>query len=84
MLEMWTGENAKFSLVDNPARYLLKRYKKKWKKHLHFIRLPVSQSGNWIPRVLSQWYCSGHGCGLDQLVIENEKGTKGRLDNVRV
>ena len=34
----------------------------------------MSTLGNWIPRVLSQWYCSGHECGFDQIVIENATG----------
>lgn len=45
-----------------------------WRSRVHFAVFPVSTLGNWIPRVLSQWYCSGHGCGLNQIVVENDKG----------
>jgi len=43
-----------------------------WLKRLHFVTLPVHQFGNWIPLVTSRWYCSGHGCGLDQLSVEGK------------
>lgn len=45
-----------------------------WISRMYFATFPVSTLGNWIPRVLSQWYCSGHGCGFDQIVIENAQG----------
>ena len=45
-----------------------------WLPRMYFATFPVSTLGNWIPRVLSQWYCSGHGCGFDQIVIENAQG----------
>ena len=45
-----------------------------WLKRLHFVTLPVHQFGNWIPLVTSRWYCSGHGCGLDQLSVEGKAG----------
>lgn len=45
-----------------------------WLSRVHIATFPVFTLGNWIPRVLSQWYCSGHGCGFAQIVIENDKG----------
>ena len=45
-----------------------------WLKRLHFITIPVHQFGNWIPLVTSRWYCSGHGCGLDQISFEGKAG----------
>ena len=51
-----------------------KEFIKDWMKRLHFVTLPVFQLGNWIPLVASRWYCTGHGCGLDQMAIETEKG----------
>jgi len=45
-----------------------------WISRMYFATFPVSTLGNWIPRVLSQWYCSGHGCGFNQIVIENARG----------
>ena len=45
-----------------------------WLKRLHFVTLPVHQFGNWIPLVTSRWYCSGHGCGLDQVSFEGKTG----------
>ena len=45
-----------------------------WLKRLHFVTLPVHQFGNWIPLVTSRWYCSGHGCGLDQVSFEGKAG----------
>lgn len=51
-----------------------KSFEESWISRLYFATFPVSTLGNWIPRVLSQWYCSGHGCGFDQIVIENAKG----------
>ena len=52
---------------------LLSNFMTNWSSRMHFATFPVSSLGNWIPRVLSQWYCSGHGCGFDQIVVENMK-----------
>ena len=49
-------------------------FQNSWTPQVHFTVFPVFTLGNWIPRVLSQWYCSGHGCGFDQIVVENDKG----------
>lgn len=51
-----------------------KVFEASWVPRVHFAVYPVSTLGNWIPRVLSQWYCSGHGCGFDQIVVENVQG----------
>lgn len=56
-----------------------KSFIESWISRMYFATFPVSTLGNWIPRVLSQWYCSGHGCGFDQIVIENAKGNLGSL-----
>ena len=55
---------------------LLKDFADSWIPRVHFAVYPVFTLGNWIPRVLSQWYCSGHGCGFDQIVVENDKGNE--------
>ena len=49
-------------------------YLESWLKRLHFVTLPIYQFGNWIPLVTSRWYCSGHGCGLDQVSFEGKAG----------
>ncbi|KAG5271644.1 hypothetical protein AALO_G00182310 [Alosa alosa] len=36
---------------------------------LHFSPVPVFALGNWIPKVLYSWGCSGHNCGLAQAVF---------------
>ena len=61
----------RFSFKPNPLK---KDFFESWISRMYFATFPVSTLGNWIPRVLSQWYCSGHGCGFDQIVIENAKG----------
>ena len=69
------------SSVSSRARRFLstprpfkKDFFESWISRMYFATFPVSTLGNWIPRVLSQWYCSGHGCGFDQIVIENAQG----------
>ena len=51
-----------------------KKFLEQWMKRLHFITIPTYQFGNWIPLVTSRWYCSGHGCGLDQASFEGKAG----------
>ena len=58
----------------NERRPLPSEFQQNWLSRVHFAVFPVSTLGNWIPRVLSQWYCSGHNCGLDQIVVEDEQG----------
>ena len=36
---------------------------------LHFSPVPVFALGNWIPKVLYSWGCTGHNCGLAQAVF---------------
>ncbi|XP_028834783.1 uncharacterized protein LOC114789691 [Denticeps clupeoides] len=36
---------------------------------LHFSPVPVHALGNWVPRVLYSWGCTGHNCGLAQAVF---------------
>ena len=43
-------------------------------KRLHFVNQSVLDLGDFIPLVLSRWYCSGHGCGLDQVAVEGKEG----------
>ena len=52
----------------------LHRLKDSWMKRLHFVNQSVLEVGNFIPLVLSRWYCSGHGCGLDQVAVEGKEG----------
>ncbi|XP_078376545.1 uncharacterized protein LOC144659900 [Oculina patagonica] len=63
----------RFSVSFGPKPFK-KSFFESWISRMYFATFPVSTLGNWIPRVLSQWYCSGHGCGFDQIVIENAKG----------
>eukprot|EP00795_Rhopilema_esculentum_P014430 gene14430-5486_t len=49
-----------------------KKFMEQWMKRLHFVTIPTYQFGNWIPLVTSRWYCSGHGCGLDQASFEGK------------
>ena len=58
----------------NERSPLPSEFQQNWLSRVHFAVFPVSTLGNWIPRVLSQWYCSGHNCGLDQIVVEDEQG----------
>ena len=52
----------------------LPKLKENWMKRLHFVNQSVLEVGNFIPLVLSRWYCSGHGCGLDQVAVELKEG----------
>ena len=45
-----------------------------WLDRLHFVTIPLYEVGNWLPLVMSRWYCSGHGCGLDQVSVEKKQG----------
>ncbi|KAG7469656.1 hypothetical protein MATL_G00131150 [Megalops atlanticus] len=36
---------------------------------VHFSPVPVYALGNWIPAVLYSWGCSGHNCGLAQVLF---------------
>ncbi|GAB1609394.1 uncharacterized protein LOC115221110 [Argonauta hians] len=46
-------------------------------KNFHFVTDSLSQLTNWIPTCLTDWSCSDHGCGYDQLVILNkDHGTR--------
>lgn len=36
---------------------------------LHVSPVPVFALGNWIPRALYSWTCTGHNCGLPQAVF---------------
>ncbi|XP_013395594.1 uncharacterized protein LOC106162737 [Lingula anatina] len=40
--------------------------------NLHFALHPVYKLGNWIPGLLKEWQCQDHGCGLDQLVLDDK------------
>ena len=59
--------------VENKAKEK-KEFLESWLKRLHFVTIPVYHFGNWIPLVTSRWYCSGHGCGLDQISFEGKAG----------
>ena len=52
----------------------LPKLKENWMKRLHFVNQSVLEVGNFVPLVLSRWYCSGHGCGLDQVAVEGKEG----------
>ena len=52
----------------------LPKLKENWMKRLHFVNQSVLEVGNFVPLVLSRWYCSGHGCGLDQVAVESKEG----------
>ncbi|XP_062255672.1 uncharacterized protein si:dkey-256h2.1 [Platichthys flesus] len=39
---------------------------------LHFSPVPVFALGNWIPKVLYYWGCTGGNCGLSQAVFTSE------------
>ena len=45
-----------------------------WESHIHFSTFKIQTFGNWIPRLLSRWYCNGHGCGLDQIALVDGSG----------
>ena len=57
-------------IVDGGAEKL----KSSWMSRLHFVNQSVLELGDFIPLVLSRWYCSGHGCGLDQVAVEGAEG----------
>ncbi|KAJ8290645.1 hypothetical protein GJAV_G00015780 [Gymnothorax javanicus] len=40
---------------------------------LHISPIPVHALGNWIPRVLYSWGCTGHNCGLAQVVFSSSE-----------
>ncbi|KAJ7985419.1 hypothetical protein DPEC_G00351850 [Dallia pectoralis] len=53
---------------DQVQRAALHR-KKQVLSRLHFSPVPVFALGNWIPSVMYSWACSGHNCGLSQVVF---------------
>jgi hypothetical protein len=57
-------------IVDGGSEKL----KSSWMSRLHFVNQSVLELGDFIPLVLSRWYCSGHGCGLDQVAVEGKEG----------
>ena len=38
-----------------------------------FVITPVFEIGNWISSILSDWSCTDHGCGLNQVMFYSEK-----------
>ena len=36
----------------------------------YFVITPVNEIGNWISSLLSDWSCTDHGCGFNQLVYQ--------------
>ena len=70
-------ENDDSALQERIAKILKRgkyKYISNWLDRLHFVTIPIYQVGNWLPLVMSRWYCSGHGCGLDQVSVENKEG----------
>ena len=65
------------ALEDRVRRILQKgkyRFISDWLEKLHFVTVPIYQVGNWLPLIMSRWYCSGHGCGFDQISVEGKDG----------
>lgn len=65
------------ALEDRVKRILQKgkyRFIGDWLEKLHFVTIPIYQVGNWLPLIMSRWYCSGHGCGFDQISLEGKDG----------
>ena len=60
--------------VTNIVRKGKYKFISDWLDRLHFVIIPLYEVGNWLPLVMSRWYCSGHGCGLDQVAVENKEG----------
>lgn len=54
----------------------LGKFKSDWMKRLHFVNTSLHELGNFIPLVMSRWYCSGHGCGYDQVAVEGQEGNE--------
>ena len=50
----------------------------------YFVITPVFQIGNWISSILSDWSCTDHGCGLNQLVYSCESWQPSILIDKRV
>jgi len=70
------GEFDSSALEDRVKRILQKgKYKfiSDWLEKLHFVTIPIYQVGNWLPLIMSRWYCSGHGCGFDQISVEGKE-----------
>jgi len=64
------------ALEDRVRRILQKgkyRFISDWLEKLHFVTVPIYQVGNWLPLIMSRWYCSGHGCGFDQISVEGKE-----------
>jgi len=38
----------------------------------YFVITPVNEIGNWIASIFSDWSCTDHGCGFNQLVYNCE------------
>jgi len=63
------------SALQERVQSIIKKGKYKfiaeWLDRLHFVTIPLYEVGNWLPLIMSRWYCSGHGCGLDQVAVES-------------
>lgn len=71
-----SGDNDQSALQDRVDGIMKKgKYKfiSDWLDRLHFVTIPLYEVGNWLPLVMSRWYCSGHGCGLDQIAVESQE-----------
>ena len=55
---------------------LLEDLQAHWESHLHFITHKIQTFGDWIPRLLTRWYCNGHECGLDQIALVDGSGRR--------
>ena len=55
---------------------LLEDLQAHWESHVHFITQKIQTFGNWIPRLLTRWYCNGLNCGLDQIVLVDSSGRR--------
>jgi len=46
--------------------------RKRFHSQCYFVVTPVSELGNWISDILSQWACTGHGCNFDQVLFHSD------------
>nr|XP_019958974.1 PREDICTED: uncharacterized protein LOC109639771 [Paralichthys olivaceus] len=64
---MWIGD--RLGQLSSDSQDFIK---KEVLSRLHFSPVPVFALGNWIPKVLYYWSCTGRNCGLSQAVFTSE------------
>ena len=49
-----------------------------------FVVTPVNEIGNWLSTILSDWSCTDHGCGYNQLIFHSKNWNPSIIVSKRV